>query len=119
MREGDWSAASGEAAWSALDGAARDVTAIAAGNDSMAIGLISAISGDGIDVPGSISVIGTDDMPEARFLRPSLTTVALDFEAEGAFIIDTLLQRIEKLEDDRPPTLPMPELRPRNSTRQL
>lgn len=119
MREGDWSAASGEAAWSDLDSSARDVTAIAAGNDSMAIGLISAISADGMDVPGSISVIGTDDMPEARFLLPSLSTVALDFEAEGAYIIDTLLQRIEELEDGRAPSLPMPELRARNSTRQL
>jgi DNA-binding LacI/PurR family transcriptional regulator len=94
-REGDWSADSGAAAWLSLPKGDRRATAIAAGNDSMAIGLISAASGDGVSVPDDLSVIGNDDIHEARYLLPPLTTVAVDFESEGRMLVEHLLLRIE------------------------
>jgi DNA-binding LacI/PurR family transcriptional regulator len=105
-REGDWSADSGAAAWRTLSDADRSVTAIASGNDSMAIGLISAAAADGFLVPRDLSVVGNDDIHEARYLQPALSTVAVDFEAEGRMLIDQLLSQIS-------PTAPTVELAPR------
>ncbi|MFD0685975.1 LacI family DNA-binding transcriptional regulator [Actinomadura fibrosa] len=95
VRQGDWSAASGHAVWSALEDAERAVTAVGVANDSMAIGLISAAADSGVRVPDDLSVVGTDDLPEARYVLPALSTVAMDFEAEGRFLIEKLLARIE------------------------
>ncbi|MFC4727532.1 LacI family DNA-binding transcriptional regulator [Coralloluteibacterium thermophilus] len=50
-------------------------TAIFAANDDMAAGSICAICERGLAVPRDISVCGFDDMPVARFIYPSLTTV--------------------------------------------
>ena len=47
-------------------------------------------------MPGEVSITGFDDMPEARFFRPPLTTVRLDFEAIGELGLRTLLQWIEE-----------------------
>ena len=94
-REGDWSADSGAAAWQGLGAEERTVSAIAMGNDSMAIGLISAAAEDGVRVPDDLSVIGNDDIHEARYLLPALTTVAVDFEAEGRMLVDQLLSEVE------------------------
>ncbi len=66
-KEGDWSARSGYEVWNALSDSERDVTAIAAANDSSAIGLVAALTASGRRVPADVSVIGTDDVTEARF----------------------------------------------------
>jgi DNA-binding LacI/PurR family transcriptional regulator len=81
----------------------------------MAIGLISALRAGGRRVPEDCSVIGTDDMPEVRYLTPALSTVAVDFEGEGAYIVGALVARIDG-SGERPPALNVPRLRPRGST---
>ncbi|MFT4219387.1 MAG: LacI family DNA-binding transcriptional regulator [Microbacterium sp.] len=91
--EGDWSPASAAAAWRDRPRSTA-MTAVGLGNDSMAIGLVSAATAAGVAVPAELSVIGNDDMPEASFVTPSLSTIALDFEAEGAFLVSTLLEMI-------------------------
>jgi DNA-binding LacI/PurR family transcriptional regulator len=94
--EGDWSAASGFAAWNRHSIIDQGVTAVAVGNDSMAIGFIAAAATDGIHVPDDLSVIGTDDLPEARFLLPSsLSTVVVDFEGEGERLASELVALID------------------------
>ena len=50
-------------------------TAIFALNDAMAIGVYQAAEELGIAIPKALSVIGFDDIPEAKYLRPQLTTV--------------------------------------------
>nr|WP_237773339.1 LacI family DNA-binding transcriptional regulator [Streptomyces luteocolor] len=91
---GDWSAASG---YRADLGIARrgDVTAVFAANDQMALGLIRALHESGRDVPGDVSVAGFDDIPEAAYLRPPLTTVQQDFEVVGRHCVSLLLDQIE------------------------
>lgn len=49
--------------------------AIFAANDMMAIGCISAITEKGLKVPGDVSVIGFDNISDAEFSEPPLTTV--------------------------------------------
>ncbi len=49
--------------------------AVFAANDMMAIGCLVAFAEDGVRVPRDIAVAGFDDIPLARLIRPSLTTV--------------------------------------------
>ena len=111
---GDWSAASGyEAAQEVpLDAG---ITAILAGNDQMALGVMAALMDRGVRVPEDISVAGFDDIPESSYFRPALTTVRLDFERHGRVVMGRLLAQIAGLE--RPALeLPSPELIVRKST---
>lgn len=58
-------------------------TAVFAANDSMAIGALSAFREAGLHVPQDIALVGFDDIPIARFLTPSLTTVHVDIAELG------------------------------------
>ena len=60
-----------------------EVTAIVAGNDLMALGVIAALRQRGIRVPEDMSVAGFDDLPAAVDVVPALTTVRLPLE-QGA-----------------------------------
>ena len=61
----------------------RDVTAVFVANDQMALGLLRALHEAGRAVPGDVSVVGFDDIPEAAFFTPPLTTVRQDFTEVG------------------------------------
>ena len=50
-------------------------TAIFACSDRMALGVFDAAAERGLRVPRDLSVVGFDDLPEARWLSPGLTTV--------------------------------------------
>lgn len=91
---GDWSAASGYQAGVQL---ARqpDVTAVFVANDQMAIGVVRALSEAGRRVPEDVSVVGFDDIPEAAYLRPPLTTVRQDFAELGRRCLRQLVARID------------------------
>jgi len=75
---GDWSPRSGHEA--AADVIASGATAVFAANDQMALGLIGGLRAAGVDVPERVSVVGFDDVPEAAYAWPPLTTVRQDFE---------------------------------------
>ncbi|MGQ7312148.1 LacI family DNA-binding transcriptional regulator [Microbacterium arabinogalactanolyticum] len=74
---GDWSAASGYAATAAIIDAG--VTAVFCANDQMALGLLGGLHEAGVRVPRDISVVGFDDIPDAAYYWPQLTTVRQDF----------------------------------------
>ena len=76
--EGDWTAGSGYAAVDAVR--ASGVTAVFAANDQMALGLLGGLHEAGLSVPGDISVVGFDDVPDAAYYWPRLTTVRQDFD---------------------------------------
>ena len=91
---GDWGADSGyRAGLEHLPG--RDFTAVFASNDQMAIGLLHAAHDLGVDVPGELSVVGFDDMPEARHAIPPLTTVRQEFGGLGEAAVTRLIALIE------------------------
>ncbi len=79
---GDWSAESGYAAGLRIADDP-DVTAVFAGNDSMALGLLRALHERGRRIPEDVSVVGFDDVPEAAYFWPGLTTVAQSFSELG------------------------------------
>lgn len=87
---GDWSLRSGYVAGIGL-ASRRDFTAIFASNDHMALGLIRGFKERGIRVPDDVSIVGFDDVPEAAFVSPALTTVKPDYTALGTRCIEVLL----------------------------
>ncbi|WP_171013034.1 DUF6807 family protein [Microbacterium sp. 2FI] len=52
-------------------------TAAIAFNDLVALGLLSRLGEVGVDVPGQISIVGLDDIPQSRFAAPPLTTMSV------------------------------------------
>ena len=115
-RHGDWSAASGYELGRDLD--VEPGTAVFVGNDHMAIGLFSALRERGLRVPEDVSVVGFDDVPEAGYLYPPLTTVRQDFAALGGLIMQKVLVAVEEPESATEDT-PLPtKLILRQSTRE-
>ena len=113
---GDWSAASGYKQGRKL-AANNDVTAIFAANDQMAMGILRAFHEVGREIPGDVSVVGFDDVPEAEFQVVPLSTVGVDADRVAQRILAELLRMIEGAE---PPagtvTLPGTELIIRRSS---
>jgi DNA-binding LacI/PurR family transcriptional regulator len=91
---GDWSARSGYEHGLAL-AARRDVTAVFAANDHMAMGLLRAFGEAGLHIPRDVSVAGYDDVPEAEFQMVPLTTVATDADPAAERILSELVHMIE------------------------
>ncbi len=78
------------------------MTAVFVANDQMALGLLRAFQEAGIEVPKEVSIVGFDDIPEAAYFPPPLTTVRQDFAAVGRDSIAVLLDRIENGPSDAP-----------------
>jgi DNA-binding LacI/PurR family transcriptional regulator len=94
---GDWTPSSGHAAGRQLAGRVRagdDVTAVFLANDQMALGLLAALHEEGLEVPRDISVVGFDDLPEAPYFTPPLTTVRQDFAELGRRGVELVLARL-------------------------
>ena len=91
---GDWSAASGHRLGSELD--IEPGAAVFVGNDHMSIGLLSALRERGLRVPEDVSVIGFDDVPEAGYLVPPLSTVRQPFDTLGELIMQKVLIAVEE-----------------------
>jgi DNA-binding LacI/PurR family transcriptional regulator len=90
---GDWSAASGYERGGRL-ASVPGVTAVFCSNDTMALGVMRALTERGLRVPADVSVVGFDDVPEAGFYLPPLTTVRQDFAQLGRQALNTLVDRM-------------------------
>lgn len=71
------------------------VTGIVAGNDKMAIGAITGLKETGLRVPKDVSVVGCDDMHQAEFCDPPLTTIHTPIYDVGRRACQRLLELIE------------------------
>jgi DNA-binding LacI/PurR family transcriptional regulator len=92
--EGDWTPASGYQIGRELARGGR-TTAVFVANDQMAIGVLHAFAEAGVRVPDDISIVGFDDIPEAGYFNPALTTVRQDFQAIGQRAIDLVTATLE------------------------
>jgi DNA-binding LacI/PurR family transcriptional regulator len=90
---GDWSASSGYELGRrlAMD---PEVTAVFCGNDPMALGVMRALAERGLRVPRDVSIVGFDDVPDAGFYTPPLSTVRQDFGEVGRQALSTLIERM-------------------------
>jgi DNA-binding LacI/PurR family transcriptional regulator len=67
------------------------MTAVFVSNDQMAIGVMHALAEAGHSVPNDVSVVGFDDIPDAAFGAPALTTVRQPLLEKGAAAARILL----------------------------
>jgi DNA-binding LacI/PurR family transcriptional regulator len=115
LLRGDWSARSGYEAGHRLS-QLPEVTAVLCANDPMALGVLRAFAERGLHVPADISVVGFDDVPEAAFFLPPLTTVRQDFGELGRRAVHLLLERISGAVPTQPVLPITPDLVVRAST---
>ena len=95
----------------------RSFTAVLSFNDIAAIGCIRALHDVGLRVPQDVSVVGFDDIKEAAFQTPSLTTIRQPLHQMGALAVQTLLEQLRPSANcDLPQIAVAPELIVREST---
>ncbi|WP_432990555.1 LacI family DNA-binding transcriptional regulator [Dactylosporangium sp. CA-233914] len=87
--------------WHRTDGAAAMRTlldqrpdAVFCFNDTLALGAVRALHDAGLRVPGDVAVAGFDDIEDARFSVPTLTTVGPDKARLAAVAVDLLVARL-------------------------
>ena len=104
--DGDFSHDSGYDAISSMVDNGVDFDTVVACNDAMARGAMKALEDSGISVPSNIRVVGYDDVVEAKFSTPPLTTVAASIYSSGYKAVEVIysLYNGEKIEN--PVTLP-------------
>jgi len=117
--EGDFEVPSGYAATKELLDSGDPFTALFVANDRMALGALRALHERGVRVPEDVSVVGFDDMGEAAYFTPPLTTVRQDLRVLAHQSIEYLVSMLQN------PALPVqqrvlyPELIVRGSTAPL
>jgi len=93
--ESDWTAEGGyRATKELLEVGCGQFTAIVASNDQLALGSLRALHEAGLEVPGHVSIVGFDNIPESAFFDPPLTTIDHPFDAVGRRSLEYLIQII-------------------------
>jgi LacI family transcriptional regulator len=92
--EGDWSAASGARGLRQLLAQRPEIDAVFACNDQMALGVLSMAHELGRQIPQELGVVGFDDIPEANYSIPPLTTVHQDLFQSGRLAVKELERQI-------------------------
>lgn len=92
VRDGDFYHESGFDGGAALLKLPDRPTAIFASSDQMAFGVYEAVRQFGLRVPEDVSVVGFDDLPEARWTSPPLTTVRQPLTEMGVLAARTVLR---------------------------
>lgn len=92
---GRWSAESGAAAVERLLASQAPFSALLASNDDMAIGAMKALASAGLRVPQDVSVVGFDNIPNAAWLQPSLTSVKEPVSEMIGEVINRLISMLD------------------------
>lgn len=100
VRQTGWNTEEAYQAAKVLLSQRRDFTAIVAGSDLMAIGILRALHEHHLRIPEDISLTGFDDVVLSQYTTPSLTTVRQDRETMGK----EAMQRLAKLIDGQETT---------------
>ncbi len=95
IQPGDFMGVGGHAAAVALLSRPDPPTAIFASSDLAAFGVVRAARERGMQVPDDLSVVGFDDIPEAAWMTPALTTVRQPLRDMGRAAVRQLLERVE------------------------
>ncbi|MGA2641288.1 MAG: LacI family DNA-binding transcriptional regulator [Spirochaetia bacterium] len=111
----DFSHESGWAAASSLLDHGAAPTAIFAGNDTVAIGVLTALKERGVRVPQDVALASIDDIPAARFMNPSLTTVRVPANDFGRLAGEMLIKLVYGERPDPPHVILPTELMVRES----
>ena len=92
-----------------------EVTALVCNGDMVALGACLALQSKGLQPGKDISVVGFDNVMDAKIVTPSLTTMAVNPYSLGQILAETILKRINDTERPQSTYLNNPELIIRNS----
>jgi len=90
----DWHRSDGLAGAEALLDRGIDVDGLVCANDELAIGALAALRRAGRRVPEDVAVIGYDDVPDALFTAPPLSSISPDKQALARTALDLLTERV-------------------------
>lgn len=93
--EGNWLAISGQTGMETLLKKRKDIDAVFACNDSMALGVLYTACHIGLSIPKDMLLVGYDDTPEASSFWPPLTSVHQGLDHSGQIAVENLHQIIE------------------------
>ncbi|MFC4532142.1 LacI family DNA-binding transcriptional regulator [Sphaerisporangium dianthi] len=71
-----------------------EIDGVVAVTDTVALGVLRGLADRGLRVPGDVRLIGFDDVPESRFIVPSLSTVAPDHRWMAERAVELVAERI-------------------------
>jgi LacI family transcriptional regulator len=71
-------------------------TAIFASNDATAIGALSALRDEGVQVPDEMALAGFDDIPIAAYLTPALTSVHVGINNLGVMAVQNIIHAVRE-----------------------
>ena len=112
-----WRHASGAAAMRALLALPEPPDAVFCFSDVLGIGAISVLHQAGLRIPDDVAVIGFDDVDDAQYTVPPLTSIAPDKAEIGRLAVELLIQRITGVRAGPPQRFEPPfRLMPRQST---
>lgn len=106
---GDTEGAGGQAAPTLVD-IQPAATAVVTFNDRAAVGLIDALIRAGVDVPGTISVVGYDDSTVARLAHINLTTISQNTHQLTEHAISALIERLDHHRSEKHEFVVRPQL---------
>jgi DNA-binding LacI/PurR family transcriptional regulator len=98
-----WTRAAGADAVHALVAEGVEFDALFALNDTLGLGALRALAREGIAVPDDVAVIGFDNIEEARFSVPSLSSVDAGREQIAELAVELLMERIAEKDVRQPP----------------
>ncbi len=93
--EGNWSSASGARAIEKLFKQYPGMDAVFCANDQMALSTIQFACQNNLRIPEDIAVVGFDNLPEAPYFCPSLTTIQSEQYNVGQMAVDKIIKMIE------------------------
>jgi DNA-binding LacI/PurR family transcriptional regulator len=93
--EGDWNPSSGDIGLHTLLDRDPDIDAVFVSNDQMSLGALRAARRLGLSVPEDLGIVGFDDIPEAAYFYPSLTTVRQNTHKLGALAVEKVNELIQ------------------------
>ncbi|HHB81733.1 MAG TPA: LacI family transcriptional regulator, partial [Aliiroseovarius sp.] len=86
----DWTAEAAEEAVSRALADGLQITAVLAAGDVLASGALMGLLSAWLDLPGDVSLVGIDGLPQGKYLSPALTTVKIPMRTVGAISLDLL-----------------------------
>jgi DNA-binding LacI/PurR family transcriptional regulator len=91
-----------QAAYNLFSKVGRNLSAIVAGNDEIAVGVIQALKRMHISVPQEVSVVGFDNQRWDDYVEPTLTSIEHGAIDIGRTAADLLFKQIEGIQKDSP-----------------
>ncbi|WP_163536318.1 LacI family DNA-binding transcriptional regulator [Gracilibacillus sp. YIM 98692] len=94
-------------------------TAVFCESDYMAISFIKSLSEVGLKIPNDVSVVGFDDIQEAKILTPELSSISVDKEKMATLAVDKIIELMNNPQQTRVKYIVDTELIVRNSTQTI